>query len=237
MAAPSPVTTWPSLADVPALYPDARNRANRGPLLYRAGKVWPLRSRPDTSGRIPLLAVGSNGYPRQLHDKLASSEADLQGIPIVPAILRDFDVAFCPIRSRKGYVPVSLTERPGAICLTWLQWLTLEQLQIVSATEGARYSLVGGASLAAQATISPRFRRPAAIFAWWFDSVLEREGATAWLDVYRQQRVQQASPTGLAGAETDNASARPNPVPYGWRLVERAPLDGEIASAIMSQLC
>ena len=230
----SHVATWPSLADLPALYPDARNRANRGPCLYRAGKVWPLDSRrpsPDAGGRVALLAVGSNGYPRQLHDKLAGTDADLQGIPLLPGILRDLDVAYCPVRARKGYVPVTLTERPGAVCLTWLQWLTPEQLEIISASEGDRYALVGGVALAARALISPRLRRPAAIYAWWFDSVLERNGATVWLDVYRQrsgrsQRQQVAS-----------ANARPNPVPHGWRVVPRGPGRLDPASEIMSAGC
>ena len=174
MTAPSHVGTWPSLADLPMLYPDARNRGNRGPILYRAGKTWPLRSQPDTTGRIPVLAGGSNAYPRQLHDKLAGTSADLQGIPILPTILRDLDVAFCPIRSRKGYIPVTLAERPGAVCLSWLQWLTPEQLNIVSLTEGTRNALVGGPPLAAHATLSPLLRRPAAVYAWWFDAILQQ---------------------------------------------------------------
>ena len=231
MSESSIVTTWPSLVDAPALYPDARNRDNRGPLLYRAGKTWPLRSQPDTAGRIPLLAVGSNGYPRQLDDKLSGTHADLQGIPILPAILRDLDVAYCPIRSRKGYIPVTLAERPGAVCLTWLQWLTPEQLNIISATEGSRYSLVGGAPLAAQATLSPRIRRPRAIYAWWFDSLLQQAGSTRWLDVFRQQRRQQTS------LELDDSASRSNAVPDGWQVFPRRDSDHQITSEIMSRLC
>ena len=217
MAQPSHVATWPSLSRLPALYPDARNRDNRGPTLYRAGKTWPLSGRPQTSGRIPLLAVGSNAYPRQLQDKLAGTEADLQGVPTIPTIVRDFDVAWCPLRSRKGYVPVTLAPRPGAVCLTWLQWLTPQQLDIISASEGPRYALVGGESLAARAQIQPRWRRPARLYAWWFDSVLERDGSVLWLDIYRR------SPFG----DADLTVARPNPPPGDWRLVPRAP-DGRI---------
>lgn len=231
MTTSSTVTTWPSLANVPALYPDARNRDNRGPLLYRAGRTWPLRSHPDTNGRLPLLAVGSNGYPRQLHDKLAGTEADLEGIPIVPGILRDFDVAFCPIRSRKGYIPVTLAERPGAVCLTWLQWLTPAQLNIVSATEGARYALAGGTALAERLTLSPRFRAPRAVYAWWFDSILEQDGSAVWLDVYRQQRSQQV------GLRLEDSTRRANPVPYDWRIIPRSPQSHQVASEIMSELC
>jgi hypothetical protein len=227
MNLPSPVATWPSLAELPALYPDARNRDNRGPFLYRAGKTWPLRLQPDTARRIPLLAVGSNGYPRQLHDKLAGSPEDLQGIPLLPAILRDFDVAYCPIRSRKGYIPVTLASRPGAVCLTWLQWLTPEQLNVISATEGARYSLVGGPSLAARTEIQPRLQRPRSIYAWWFDSVLEHDGSTVWLDVYRRP----------GGTNVDLSGARPNVVPEDWRVVPRTPGSLQIRQESMSEWC
>lgn len=203
--------SWPSLAELPSLYPDARNRVNRGPLVYRAGQTRPLRGRPDTRGRVALLAVGSNGYPRQLADKLAGSAADLQGVPLLPTILHGFDVAWCPVTSRKGYVPVTLAERPGAVCLTWLQWLTPEQLQIISQTEGPRYELVGGAELAANVQIAPQIARPRQIFAWWFDSLLVEDGSTAWFDVYRRRR---ADSLGVS------ASA-PNPIPVGWSIVPR----------------
>lgn len=231
MSAPSIVNTWPSLSDLPALYPDARNRDNRGPLLYRAGKTWPLWSQPDTAGRIALLAVGSNGYPRQLRDKLSGTHADLQGIPILPAILRDLDVAYCPIRSRKGYIPVTLAERPGAVCLTWLQWLTPDQLNIISATEGSRYSLVGGAPLAERAMLSPRIRRPGAIYAWWFDSLLRRAGSTRWLDVHHPPFSRRTD------LELDDSASRRNPVPDGWQVVPRADSDHQITPEIMSKLC
>ena len=231
MTSPSHVGTWPSLADLPMLYPDARNRGNRGPILYRAGKTWPLHNRPDTTGRIPVLAVGSNAYPRQLHDKLAGTSADLQGIPILPAILHDLDVAFCPVRSRKGYIPVTLAERPGAVCLSWLQWLTPEQLNIVSATEGTRYALVGGPPLAGHATLSPLLRRPAAAYAWWFDAILQEGGSTGWLDVFGQQRSQQI------GLRLKDATSHPNPIPNGWQVVPRDPQNHEVASEIMSKLC
>lgn len=231
MTAPITVCTWPSLSDVPQLYPDARNRWNRYPLVYRAGKCFPLTSTPETQGRIPLLAVGSNGYPRQLFDKLAGAPADLQGIPLIPAILCDFDVAFCPVRSRKGYVPVTLAARPGADCLTWLQWLTAEQLNIISATEGSRYALVGGRKLASRIRSSSRWRTPANLYAWWFDSLLVDGESPIWLDVFRQQRVQQFA------LEIDKSAVRANPIPEGWHVVPRDPESHHIEAKHMPELC
>ena len=231
MTAPVHVRAWPSLSDVPRLYPDPRNRPNRSPLLYRAGKCFPLTSPTQTEGRIPLLAVGSNGYPRQLHDKLAGADADLQGIPLIPAILAGLDVAFCPVRARRGYVPVTLAARPGAVCLTWLQWLTPEQLNIISATEGPRYALVGGPPLAARVRIPSAWRPPESVYAWWFDSLLTRNGATVWLDIYRQQRDQQS------GLRIDNSESQQNPIPEGWHAVPRDPNSRRIDPEIMSQMC
>ena len=231
MTTPVDVRTWPSLSELPGLYPDARNRRNRYPLLYRAGRCFALTSRVDTRGRTALLAVGSNGYPRQLSDKLAGTEADLHGIPLVPALLSDFDVAFCSVRSSKGYVPVSLAARPGAVCLTWVQWLTAEQLDIISSTEGSRYSLVGGRDLASRVKISSRRLAPAKLYAWWFDSLLSDGDSPIWLDVYGQQRVQQCE------LEIDNSAVRPNPIPAGWDVVPRDLDHRTIERNIMAELC
>lgn len=223
----SHVASWPSLTELPSRYPDARNRINRGPYMYRAGKTWPLPGRFDTANRVAVLAVGSNAYPRQLSDKLSGTPADLQGIPTVPAILSNFDVAYCPLRSRKGYVPVTLTSRPGAVCLTWLQWLTFEQLTLISSTEGSRYALVGGSSLARAAIIPGHLRRPAAIYAWWFDSLLRRNGSPVWLDVYRPP----------IEPDLDPLESTANEVPSDWIEVPRAAENHAISEEIMSEIC
>ena len=220
--------SWPSLADVPALYPDARNRINRGPLVYRAGGTHPLVGQPDTADRVPLLAVGSNGYPRQLADKFADfPDADLQGVALVPCILRGYDVAWCPMIGRKGYAPVTLAERPDAVCLTWLQWLTRKQLEIIAATEGRRYALVGGPALAATAEIPPQIRRPEALYAWWFDSVLIESGASAWFDVYRRR----------SAVIEDVSGTAPNPAPEGWISIPRGSNSGPIWDEMLTIIC
>ena len=223
--------TWPSLVDVPALYPDARNRVNRGPLLYRAGKCFPLERGTDLAGRTAVLAVGSNGYPRQLHDKLAGTSADLQGVPLLPIILSGFDVAFCPVRSRKGYVPVTLAERPDAICLTWLQWLTVDQLNLISASEGSRYALVGSEHLAASARTPAQWPRPPIVYAWWFDSLLCSRDGPVWLDIYRPHRSQQA------GLDIEHGRSCPNPTLESWLVVPRDAQTHRIDADFMSQLC
>ncbi len=210
-ARPTLTRSWPSLAELPALYPDARNRSNRGPFRYRQGRTWPLTGQPETADRFAVLAVGSNAYPRQLSDKFSGSTADLEGVDTIPVVLRDVDVAWCPVRSRKGYAPVTLAARPGAVCLTWMQWLTPKQLDIISATEGPRYDLVGGRPLASLLTMQPRWPRPLAVYAWWFDSLLQRRGETAWLDVYRRQ----------SAVDFDLSEGVEHAAPSGWRRVRR----------------
>ncbi len=230
MTTPTMTSTWPSLSDAPSLYPDARNRINRGPIVYRAGKCFPLSGPFDVRDRAPLLAVGSNAYPRQLSDKLGGSWADLQGIPTVPTILRGFDVAFCPVRSRKGYVPVTLAARPGAVCLTWTQWLTHDQLNIISATEGSRYALVGSEELALAAQFPSYVSRPKLIYAWWFDALLACNNAPVWLDVYHRPERQQI------GLDPHRSDRRPNPIPEGWEVVGRDGDDRAINWEIMTKL-
>ena len=225
----------PSLADRPERYPDARPAAERRPFLYAAGEAWTLdedesgaavagwlrgrRARIGIADRVAVLAVGSNAYPRQLADKFEGTDADDQGIAVVRASARGLGIAFCPLLARKGYVPVTLAERPDAQLSTWLQWLTPDQLQIISASEGGRYSLVGGEPLAARIQLHPRLPHPERAYAWWFASVLaEAEGGDpVWLDP--SDGDQQARLIAAASSPL-NPSRRQSP-PAGWDVVDR----------------
>ena len=225
----------PSLADQPERYPDARPAAERRPFLYAAGEAWTLdedesgaavagwlrgrRARIGIADRVAVLAVGSNAYPRQLADKFEGADADDQGIAVVRASARGLGIAFCPVLARKGYVPVTLAERADAQLETWLQWLTPDQLQIVSASEGGRYSLVGGEPLAARIQLHPRLPHPERAYAWWFDSVLAEaeDGDPVWLDPSDED--QQARL--IAAASRPSSPSRPQSPPTGWDLVDR----------------
>lgn len=237
------VRELPSLADAPARYPDARPpaartafallgaelRELRGPLDAAVLDAWLTARGGGFAQRVALLAVGSNAYPRQLFDKFTGLPCAEHGIITAPAIAADLGVAFCPIRSRKGYVPVTAARRDGHIERTWLQWLTKAQLARVRETEGPRYALVGGAPLAAAVAPADGLPRPPAIYAWWFDSVLlssqsESSGAaptaaltTAWFDARDADAEARAIArlSALSEAELE-AAAAPNPVPPGW---------------------
>ena len=220
----------PSLADQPERYPDARPAGERRPFLYAAGEAWALdedesgaaiagwlrgrRARIGISDRVAVLAVGSNAYPRQLADKFEAADADDQGIVVVRARARGLGIAFCPVLARKGYVPATLAQREGAELETWLQWLTPDQLEIISASEGPRYSLAGGEALAKRVELHQRLPKPERVCAWWFDSVLAADGEPVWLDEAADG--QQAR---LIAADERPSLAQP--VPDGWDVVDR----------------
>ena len=237
------VRELPSLTDAPARYPDARPpaarapfvlvgaewRELRGPLDGAALDAWLAERGGGFADRVALLAVGSNAYPRQLFDKFAGLPCAEHGIVAAPAVAADLGVAFCPIRSRKGYVPVTAARRDGHAERTWLQWLTEAQLARVRETEGPRYALVGGAPLAAAVAPADGLPRPPAVYAWWFDSVLlssQSEGggaaltatsSTAWFDARDADAEARAIARLSALSEAQlKAVAAPNPVPAGW---------------------
>lgn len=230
------VRELPSLADQPWRYPDARPLGSRPAFALVGAQLRELVGRLDEAvlgawqadlgggfaERTALLAVGSNAYPRQLFDKFADQPCAADGIITVPVQLAGCGVAFCPLLSRRGYVPVTPAQRAGHIERTWLQWLTDAQLARVRETEGPRYALVGGAPLAAALTLLDDLPPPPAVYSWWFDSVLlDGEGRASeplWFDqqdadaegrVLERVRAMPASRLEGAGA--------PNPVPAGWR--------------------
>ncbi len=221
------VLGFPSLTVQPWLYPDGRGLEQRTDFAYRSGRVFPFRSPPDVAGleawfresggvglegRVALLAVGSNAYPRQLYDKMRGSPADAEGLITVRARVAGVDVAYCPIRSRKGYVPVTLALRPGAATDTWLQWLTPAQLELISATEGPRYALAGGRALSALVRLASPLPRPERVYAWWFDSVLRSGAGAVWLDDHAQHEV---------GEGFDGFGSAAQAPPAGWEIVDR----------------
>ena len=230
------VRELPSLADQPQSYPDARPLESRSAFALVGAQLRELVGRLDGAAlddwqaargggfaeRTALLAVGSNAYPRQLFDKFADQPCAEHGIITVPVQLAGCGVAFCPLLSRRGYVPVTPARRAGHVERTWLQWLTDAQLARVRETEGPRYALVGGAPLAAALTLPDGLPPPSAVYAWWFDSVLlggdGGDGEPLWFDP------QDADAEGRAlervramPASRLEAARAPNPVPTGWR--------------------
>ena len=144
----------PSLEDAPWAYPDGRLARDRGPSVYGGGQVYPLGEDEDPASllrslggaglaeRVPVVALGSNAYPRQLLDKFEADPVADDRVPTLRAVVPDLAISYAAMLSRKGYVPVSARWALGRRCETWLQWLTVEQLTVIAATEGRGYRLV-----------------------------------------------------------------------------------------------
>jgi hypothetical protein len=88
----------------------------------------------DRSGRVPVLAVGSNQSPDQLRRKFAG----LSGIsiPAQRARLDDFDVVFAAHISSYGSIPATLQACPGTSVSLFVLWLDGPALARMHATEG-----------------------------------------------------------------------------------------------------
>lgn len=92
-------------------------------------------------GRLPVLALGSNGSPLQLRRKFA----DLPGhIPVSRAVLFDHVVVYSAHFARYGAIPATLHRHPGGIAFVALTWLDDRQLARMHESEslGVNYDYV-----------------------------------------------------------------------------------------------
>ena len=86
----------------------------------------------DLHARTPLLAYGSNAAPEVLARKLGA-EAD--PVPVIRAVLSDFDVVYSAHISAYGSVPAAIQRSSGTEVTVFVAHLTDEQLLQVSETE------------------------------------------------------------------------------------------------------
>ena len=238
----------PSLRERPCAYPDARPPDQRAPYVYAAGRVHVLGEgeRPDgplrslsgapISARIPVLAVGSNAYPRQLLDKFAAARLADDSVPTLRCRAPHVAIAYAGALSRWRYIPATLRARPGASCDTWLQWLTVEQLTLISSTEGRAYRLVATPDVVAPAMGG----RPMTALGWAHESLLDLGGGPIGLAEIGQRALLDRVLRGVdAGAAWDGCAlpaaaigplrgwlrerSAANPLPPSWRRVARDP--------------
>jgi hypothetical protein len=195
-------TAYPSLRDRPCEYPDARPARERWPFLYHHSLAYPLAPDPDlpvtlpdlairtergvetiaawlqaagatpVDQRIPVLAAGSNVYPRQLADKFLLHPVADDSVITLPCRMRGLRVVYAAALSiNNGYVPVTVQHAPTVETSTWIQWLSADQLRAISATEGRRYALV---ECPGDGLTVPGLRElPSAVYAWRHDAVLD----------------------------------------------------------------
>ena len=88
---------------------------------------------PIRADRHPVVAVGSNGSPAQIHRKL-SGRADLL-VPMTYATVRGLVPGVSAHVSRPGYVPAAPMLVPGSVARLLVLWLDDAQLAVLDATE------------------------------------------------------------------------------------------------------
>jgi hypothetical protein len=89
----------------------------------------------ELTGRIPVIACGSNRAPEQLARKFQDWPLPLR-IPVLCAKLAGFDVVYSAHFTRYGAIPATLHPSPGAIVDVAVQWLTPAELERMDETEG-----------------------------------------------------------------------------------------------------
>ena len=109
--------------------------APEGPFLIRRGTVYPLRDNSfDRSGRLPVLAAGSNRSHEQLLRKYVDDSGDSE-IPVQVVSLFDYDSVYAAHFAGYGSVPATLLPSPGTVLRTSLLWLDSTQLSRMHQTE------------------------------------------------------------------------------------------------------
>ena len=101
--------------------------------------IGPEDTLPDLSGRIPVLAVGSNQSPQQLARKFP--RADWGPFPVIRVRLCDFDSVYSPHIASYGAIAATLQASPGVAVTLFITWLDARQLVRMHETElsGANY--------------------------------------------------------------------------------------------------
>jgi hypothetical protein len=124
--------------------------------------------------RIPVLAVGSNVYPRQLFDKFQDALID-DTIPAVRGVVENLEIAFCPFVNQFGYVPVTPRYRQGARSWAWLQLLSFSQLQSIATTEKS-YEFMSVPNSIAQFKVEDSHEMPSMFYLFWHRRFLAAYG-------------------------------------------------------------
>ncbi|MEU8822837.1 hypothetical protein [Streptomyces sp. NPDC048636] len=96
---------------------------------------------PTAGARTPVIAVGSNASPAQLHHKL-SRPGTPYAVPMVPVDITGIAVGCSAHIARYGYVPSAPYTAASARTPLVVSWLDTEQLAAVDDTEYPNYRRV-----------------------------------------------------------------------------------------------
>jgi hypothetical protein len=133
MQKPDPIDKPPSSGEIlarAAAYPFPAPLCS---FVQEGSRVHDLPAAPDLVGRRPLLAYGANASPRVLARKLAPLAP--QPLPVLRAVLFDFDVVYSAHISPYGAVPSTLQRSPGTRAPVYIAYPTAEQEQALVAAE------------------------------------------------------------------------------------------------------
>lgn len=98
-------------------------------------EVLAVLARED-GGRIPLLAIGSNGAPGTLRGKFAHfADAVDRTVLVLTGQLHDFDIGVSPRPTVYGALPATLFESPGTRTRCAVLWVTPAQFQQLTWSE------------------------------------------------------------------------------------------------------
>ncbi|MET7936850.1 hypothetical protein [Streptomyces sp. NPDC005322] len=153
-------------ADVPALRPlTYPGRPVTVPTLLIGGELWDLEPAPggrlgtwpaggpsrepldallarlgeaSTGERHPVIAVGSNASPAQLHHKLTRPDRPAV-VPMIPVEVEGIAVGCSAHIGRYGYVASAPHTAPATRTPLVVSWLDADQLRAVDATEHPNY--------------------------------------------------------------------------------------------------
>lgn len=131
-----------TMGPVPLLEPLAYpGRWVTSPTLLDGELLRPLDATyPVADGRVPVLAVGSNGSPAQLSHKLGRAAAGTsRTVPLEPVRVAGLGVGLSGHVSRVGYVAASPYLDPELTSDLLVTWLDADQLALVDASELPHY--------------------------------------------------------------------------------------------------
>ncbi len=103
--------------------------------LFRDSRTHDISS-ADYTGRVPVLAHGSNRAPEQLARKFARFTGAASEIPVTYVWLDGYDVVYSAHITRYGSIASTLRAAPGCRVKVALTWLNRPQLERMHETEG-----------------------------------------------------------------------------------------------------
>jgi hypothetical protein len=99
------------------------------------------QGRPITGDRFPVVSVGSNAAPAQLHGKFVRKGVRPL-VPLVNAKVFGMAAGVSAHVSRAGYIPGTGVLLSGGVASLFVAWLDVDELQVIDASEPNYYRVL-----------------------------------------------------------------------------------------------